>query len=164
MKVTIIADASWCPHSRVAGYGYWIASARGDEGGGGEMTTRDVVSNTAAEMMAVANALHHSLMSELVRTGDSLLIQTDCQAAIDGFRNTRKVTMEQERAIVKYVNRQIGMHALFVEYRHVKGHTDQPGARFRANALCDKTAKTHMRRARAVAICTDLKERMLAKD
>jgi ribonuclease HI len=84
MRVTIIADASFCPNTNVAGYGYWIATERGKQGGGGEMKGR-VEGNIAAEMQAVANALHIALRLTLVQQKDEVLIQTDCMAAIDAF-------------------------------------------------------------------------------
>src|SRR3954466_14648311 len=99
MNVTIITDASYCPNTKVAGYGFWIASNRGKFGGGGQMITTEIVNATAAEMMAVANALHHAAMQEAVQQGDHILFQTDCMGAVDAFNRTRILINEQERLV-----------------------------------------------------------------
>lgn len=149
MNVTIITDASYCPNTKVAGYGFWIASNRGKFGGGGQMITTEIVNATAAEMMAVANALHHAAMQEAVQQGDHILFQTDCMGAVDAFNRTRILINEQERLVWRYFTRILQQYALTANFRHVKGHTRRPEARFVTNNCCDKRAKEHMRAARA---------------
>lgn len=156
MLITILADASWCPDTRVAGYGYWIASDRGSEGGGGVMTTRQVASNTVAEMMALANALHHAMLLDLVQADDSILFQTDCIAAILGFTGKRMLALEQERLVNAYMRRSQRMLNLEFEYRHVKGHTRSREARFLANNHCDAQARSYMRQARMLFVTEGL--------
>lgn len=92
MRVTIIADASFCPDTNVAGYGYWIACERGKDGGGGEMKGR-VESSLIAEMQAVVNALYISIRKNLVQANDHVLLQTDCEGAILKFKTGKKCIM-----------------------------------------------------------------------
>ncbi|MFA7523078.1 MAG: RNase H family protein [Halothiobacillaceae bacterium] len=148
MRVTIIADASFCPNTNVAGYGYWIATERGKQGGGGEMKGR-VEGNIAAEMQAVANALHIALRLTLVQQKDEVLIQTDCMAAIDAFEGKRRNLPAQEWEAVCVLRRLRSDNDLQLVFRHVKGHTGKKEARFVTNKLCDRRAKEAMRRARA---------------
>jgi len=148
MRVTIIADASFCPDTNVAGYGFWIASERGKQGGGGEMKCR-LEGNIAAEMQAVANALHIATRLQLVQAADEVLIQTDCMAAIDAFEGKRKNLPSQEWEAVRVLRRLRSEHNLQIVFRHVKGHTGKKEARYVTNHLCDKRAKEAMRRARA---------------
>ncbi len=149
MRVTIIADASFCPDTNAAGYGYWIASERGKQGGGGELKGR-VAGNIAAEMYAVVNALYIALNRlQLVQTGDEVLIQTDCMAAIDAFEGRRRQVPNQEWEAVKQMRRLCSEFGLRIVFRHVKGHTKNKEARYVTNKLCDRRAKEAMRRARA---------------
>ena len=148
MRVTIIADASFCPDTNVAGYGYWIASERGKQGGGGEMKSL-VEGNIAAEMQAVVNAIHIAHRLQLVQATDEVLIETDCIAAIDAFDGKRKNLPLQEWDAVRVLRRPRSEYDLRIVFRHVKGHTGKKEARYITNHLCDKRAKEAMRRARA---------------
>lgn len=157
MRVTIIADASFCPDHKVAGYGFWIASERGKQGGGGPMKS-SVATNVTAEMMALCNALHEAVRLGLVRASDVVLLQTDCMAAIDAFTGQRMRLIEQESQAVQHLHGLRDKLFLEVQFRHVKGHTGNTEARFVTNKMCDRRAKAAMRRARAVKICQELKE------
>lgn len=147
MKVTIIADASHCSQTGAAGYGWWTACERGKRGGGGEIKDK-VDSSGAAEMIAIVNALHISIKGELVQDGDHVLLQTDCQGAIDAFNSSRSRLTKDERAAKTAffeLKKKLGFSFSF---RHVKGHTTRPEARYVTNNLCDKRAKDGMRLAR----------------
>lgn len=148
MRVTIIADASFCPDTNAAGYGYWIACDRGKTGGGDEMKGR-VPSSMVAEMQAVVNALYVAARLSLVQQGDSVLIQTDCLAAIDTFEGRREFLNGNEIEVLKAMSHVRSKLELTILFRHVKGHTRNREARFVTNNLCDERAKTAMRRARA---------------
>lgn len=157
MRVTLIADASFCNDHKVAGYGYWVASDRGREGGGGEM--QGVVgNNVVAEMMAVCLALFHGLKKGLVQEGDEVLLQTDCLPAIDALSGKRTKLITQEREVVDKVLEYKKRFSLQLEYRHVKGHTNRPGNRYITNRLCDQRAKEAMRRARAKKYLQHIRE------
>lgn len=148
MLVTVISDASFCPQYKVAGYGYWIASGRGKQGGSGQII-EEVEDTNSAEMMAVCNAIWHGVTKHLIVQNDSVLVQTDSLAAIDRLRGTRVVTMtDQQKRIVAYYEKTIRRMGLSVSLRHVKGHTVHQEARYAANRACDKRAKVEMRAAR----------------
>ena len=147
MRVTVIADASHCPNTGAAGYGYWAVSERAKYGGGGEM--RDPVdSSSAAEMMALANGLFYALRHLIAQPGDHVLLQTDCQAAIDAFESKRTSLTKHEWVAKKELFNLKKKHKITVSFGHVKGHTDRTEARYVTNVLCDKRAKTGMRTAR----------------
>lgn len=148
MRVTIIADASHCPDTLAAGYGYWIASERGKFGGGGPMKGL-VADSTTAEMQAVCNALYAAVRCQLVQPGDEVLIQTDCEAAIQAFQGSRDVRRKHEREVLRYFHSLRERSSIRVSFRHVKGHTKRKEARYVTNNLCDQRAKEGMRQARA---------------
>lgn len=147
MRVTIIADASHCSQTGAAGYGYWIACERGKQGGGGEIKER-VDCSGAAEMIAIVNSVHISLKKGLVQSGDIVLLQTDCEAAILAFYGQRqRLTKDEKRAKATFFDLK-REHGFKFNFRHVKGHTTRSEARFVTNNLCDARAKKYMRLAR----------------
>lgn len=148
MRVTIIADASFCPDTQAAGYGFWIACERGKKGGGGEMKNPPST-NIAAEMQAAVNALHIAIRHGLVQADDDVLVQTDCMAAIDAFEKRRRNLSQHEKEAVDVIERLRRHHRLTLVFRHVKGHSGRKEARYVTNHMCDKRAKEAMRLARA---------------
>lgn len=147
MNVTIIADASYCPQTRAAGYGYWVASERGKAPGGGSMRG-PVDGSGAAEMMAVCNAIYDALKLGLVEPGDHLLVQTDCQSAILAFDGQRQVMTRDELAAKRSFADLCTRNRLRVRLRHVKGHTNRREARYVTNNRCDQRAREGMQAAR----------------
>lgn len=148
MNITIITDASWCPDTKVGGYGIWIACNRGRLPAKGRFKHR-VLSPLDAEMMAVVNGLHVGIANQLVHIGDKILFQTDCTGAIDHFEspvadisNKRFIIVQTFKDLVKQFN-------LIVEFKHVKGHSNGATPRLRANIACDQQAKLEMKKARA---------------
>lgn len=103
----------------------------------------------AAEMLAVCNVLYIAWAKQLVQARDHVLIQTDCQAAIQAFEGSRTVSNPDEKEAVRYLHTIRREKSLNVSFRHVKGHTNRPEARFVTNNLCDRRAKEGMRQARA---------------
>lgn len=147
MRVTVIADASHCPDTGAAGYGYWAVSERGRQGGGGPI--RDQIDNsTAAEMAALVNGLFFACMSGIAQSGDHVLLQTDCTGAIAALESKRTELSRDERAARKRFFEVKKEHGVTVSFRHVKGHTRRTEARYVTNNLCDQRAKTGMRLAR----------------
>lgn len=147
MMVTIIADASHCPETGAAGYGWWTACGRGKRGGGGQIKEK-VDRASAAEMIALVNALHLSVKEGLVQTGDYVLLQTDCLAAISALLSTRtRLSEDEKRAKRAFFELKKKVNFVFT-LKHVKGHTNRPEARFVTNNLCDARAKKGMRLAR----------------
>ena len=157
MRVTIIADASHCPTTKVAGYGFWIASDRGKKSGDGIFKEKLINSNSA-EMMSVANAFHIALKEGYILEGDQVLIQCDCLAALNAFQGKRIGLNEEETSAVEHVNQLTERFSLDVTYRHVKGHTKGEDRRSKSNILCDKKAKANMRRARCLHYIKQVKE------
>lgn len=153
MRATILTDASYCPETFVAGYGYWIASDRGKLGGGGRMQGSSIANSTAAEMMAVANSLWIAAMHQLILPGDQVLMQTDCESAIQAFEWRRKTYIQQEIAACKFVQSLVA-NGLAIRFKHVKGHSGIRDPRHIANHMCDKRAKDAMREARSAARST----------
>ena len=151
MNVTIIADASHCPETKAGGYGFWIASARGKRGGSGPLKGL-VQTSTLAEMMAVVNALHQGLKFKLVEYQDSILIQTDCEAAMFAFGMSRTLSPD-EKNVVLFLQFLETKFNLTIAFRHVKGHSDKTDARFAANRYCDKSARKEMRIVRGSLLC-----------
>jgi ribonuclease HI len=148
MKVTIIADASHCSASGAAGYGWWTACERGKMGGGGQIKER-IDGSGAAEMIAIVNAIHLSVKRTLIQEGDHLLLQTDCTAAIAAFNGSRLTMSKHEREAKKAFYKLKKEVKFNFTFRHVKGHSKRPEARFVTNNLCDMRAKKGMRLARA---------------
>lgn len=147
MRVTIIADASHCPNTGAAGYGYWAVSERGRQGGGGSM--RDPVdTSSAAELLAIVNAFFFAQMKGIVAEGDHVLLQTDCQRAIDILESKIKELSKDERVGKKRFYELKREYGCTVSFRHVKGHTRRTEARYVTNNLCDQRAKHGMRLAR----------------
>lgn len=151
MNVTIMCDASYDHEHRIAGYGYWIACGRGKIGGGGIVVSQ-VENNNTAEMMAICNSIWQGLNKRLIQNGDSLLIQSDCSSAMDKLTSAQKAVTQQERLALAYFEKIKEQHNLGIRFRHVKGHTNNPEARFAANRACDKRAKEAMRRERSQRI------------
>jgi ribonuclease HI len=147
MWVTIIADASYCPDTGKAGYGFWIASQRGKMGGDGVLKGK-IENNIAAEMMALLNAVDAARKSNLVHKNDSVLMQTDCQPAIDAFKGLRQSITSQEKRLVRWYKDFCNEHNLHIRFKHVKGHTDNEDARYVVNNICDRKARKNMRQAR----------------
>lgn len=147
MRVTIIADASFCPDTHAAGYGFWIACDRGKRGGSGAVKTR-VANNIAAEMIALVNGLYTACRYGLVAKHDEVLLQTDCLAAIDAFAGNRGRISQEEIELVQYLERLKTEQKLTIQFRHVKGHTDGSTPRLYINNMCDELARKSMRRAR----------------
>ena len=154
MDITILADASHCPVTNAAGYGFWVASERGKRGGSGAF--KNVVpTSTIAEMMALVNALYCAIRFELVQKGDKILFQTDCEAAIFALTNRRKLTTH-EFECVERMKGLIKEYELMTTYKHVKAHTNNKQSRFKSNNACDKAARAAMRKMRGALAVKDL--------
>lgn len=150
MRVTILADASFCPDYHVGGYGFWIVCERGKYGGGGSIKNT-VPSSVIAEMMAVVNALHQGLKVGLVMKGDDVLMQTDCMGAINFLSRMVRGLPPDHMPIAQAWYDLRTKNDIRVMFKHVKAHTGLTEARYIANKMCDKRAKKGMRLARAEA-------------
>lgn len=155
MKITIISDASWCPTTRICGYGYYIGSGRIKEQGlAGYGVMRDICETAQlAEAKTVVNAITIGLNSKLIQNNDCIIIRIDCQPVIKLFQkcilkekqpNETKIEIPATQMI-----RLINQHELAISFIHVKGHQvgDLSGAEL-SNQICDLQAKFAMRLAR----------------
>lgn len=157
MNVTLVVDASYCPDTRVSGYGFWVVSDKGGFPGQGHM--KRLFSNpTLSEMAAIANSLYRCIKYAQFESGDKVLIQTDCIPAIDAFNYSRICRHKDELEILAYFNKLVREYNLVVKFMHVKGHTSSPHPRSLANKACDIRAKKQMRRARNKMKCKMLKD------
>jgi ribonuclease HI len=100
-------------------------------------------------MKAVCNALVYALNAGLIEQGDVVLIQTDSTEAIAAFEHRRVPGQSGERDAVSFLDQFKKERNLTLRFRHVKGHSSKPGARYAANNHCDTRAKQAMRKVRA---------------
>lgn len=160
MRVTIIADASWCPMTKVGGYGCWInAGSRGSKAHQAMLNGPSVCAGTA-EMKAIALAIHHSVASGLVTSGDHVLIQSDCVGAIDAFNGWRSTLKIEEKEVAEWFRKFTVKYGLSITFKHVKGHSNEAGARFVSNKICDRRAKEEMRRARNLFKLDEIRQKL----
>lgn len=136
--ITLFADASFCPETKAAGFGGW--AKYGDPAEtfrtGGEMN--DCETSNQAEFKALRNTLDALMKLESVQfEGKILVIQSDCQGAIDKLKTTLSLDSLQKC---------LGLTR--ISYKWVKGHQGYKSSRSAVNTYCDKTAKHHMRNLR----------------
>jgi ribonuclease HI len=102
-----------------------------------------------AEFMAIVASLQAAIARDLVRSGDSVLMQSDCLGAIALARGQREPNI-QENEYAVMLRRVIRTFNLTVKYKHVKAHKRELiGARYETIELCDRRAKHAMRSRRA---------------
>lgn len=151
--VTIISDASYCPRTHAAGYGFWAVSHRGRHAGGGSFKS-GLDGASTAETMAIVNALHVTLSLGIAEKGDKVLIQTDCLFAIHLLTGVIKKAERRHpdswRAFQRFIELR-AVHELAVDFRHVRGHTKVDDQRSKAQRHSDKRARDGMKKARARA-------------
>jgi len=166
--VTIIADASFCPASRAAGWAAWIkADGRDSALISGAITKIAPASSGEAEFFAVANALFKAVQDGFIGPSDRVMIQSDCVAVLEamlwgldcqesqhpdgcGLQRPRRrpslTTGAGERALTTIGGIAAPLDLkLFV--RHVRGHTSGGGRQW-VNRACDRAARQAMEAAR----------------
>lgn len=147
MRATIICDGSYCPETGAVGYGYWIRSYGKLLKGGGHVDY-PIACSIGAEMIAVANSLYHACEGGILEQGVTVLVQTDCVAAIERFQGMDRTLDATMNRAVRYLMHLQSKWGVVINFRHVKGHTIRTDPRYYCNRFCDKTAKTHMREKR----------------
>jgi ribonuclease HI len=167
--LTVIADASFCQHTKAAGWGAWLKGDRADGVFMGAAFSAPIQNSERAELCAIVNAVHRAHKAGLYREGDTLSIQSDCMwplgliaAGIVWARRGREVRARGDvpvhfvsvRSATKRVDRIALDHlreltkGCRIVVRHVRGHTGNATGRSYVNARCDEIAKGHMRQAR----------------
>lgn len=152
---TMITDASHCPNTKAGGWASW--------------TTRNGVrykycgalkglydSSNEAEFAAICNGLFMLLQNKVVRSGDTLLIQSDNTTALNWTGAERSGQMPvyegmtaKARDLRMRFRELVNDNNLRIRARHVKGHqSNQKGARYYVNNWCDEQAGYHMRKLR----------------
>lgn len=149
MLVTLMTDASHCPETGAAGFGFWCVSNRGKLAGGAAF--RDLLKDSyEAEFKGVANSLKASIDAGLIFNGDKVLIQLDCIGVIYCIVG-KSEPRDDVVVVLNYIQKIAKQYELKLMCRHVKGHTKRlEGNRFKANNHCDDRAKKAMREARKI--------------
>lgn len=174
MLVTLFSDASICSQYKVGGWGAWLKSNRGSTRSGGPFQY-SIYDTAIAEAMAVVNGMAAGIRTEIIQTGDEVLIQTDNNSVMGvlegkasrkanekskrrrkmGWRALKKAVRAQNHdiALVSNAFRQITeRHNLTIRWRHVKAHQGRKDRRSAVNSFCDEIAGEHMRTARTMSI------------
>lgn len=151
MIVTIIADASFCNETSACGWGFAIISDRGRYTSGG--SSKYVVgTSTEAEISALVDAILVAYERDLLQKGDHLILQTDCQGAIDailGIASKKNRLSEYGKKLAERVRILLDSLTLHkYELRHVPGHTNGSTPRTFVNNKVDSIARMNMRKAR----------------
>ena len=162
--ITLFCDASFCRQTGAAGWGAWAKGdgwPRGVEFG--DRFHMTVASAAEAEICAIANAISALRRQELIKNGERIMIQSDCERAlhliatcvsgvtISDHINGHKLSSKskpasispRERGAISIIRKFPGLYV-----RHVYGHKAHDGSRLSINRLCDSIARGHMRRAR----------------
>lgn len=151
MLVTIMTDASVCPNYLVGGFGYWIASNRGKEGGGKPFNTTTPDSFNG-ELKAVVCSLHIAIKRGFVISGDEVLIQLDNMSVVNLLNKEYAQNPKRQDIIELYaaVEDMVKTHNLTLRSRWVKGHSSRKENRFKSNVCCDDRAKQGLKEARKI--------------
>lgn len=145
IPATVIADASFCPRTRAAGWAAWVTINLPEQTDPLRIKQYGAFyqppkSSREAELWAVWNGIWIAYNNG----ARDILAQTDC---LDVVRNP-----SSGRAGMSYsqVRKRYWPEAR-VRFRHVKGHTDSSvftGPRFYVNRWCDRHAGLVMRKQR----------------
>jgi len=158
MLVTIMVDASWCPDTKAAGYGAWLASERRRCRFTGQIQST-VSQAMVAEEMAIVNAIAGALKRGVALAGDTILVRTDCQAAIQLLQKYRKPSAKEEDEIVSAFDYFVKKYGLQMRFKHIKGHSSNQNRASVSNTVCDRHAREQMQKARAIIKLQQVKEK-----
>lgn len=127
---TVVTDASWCPHERVAGWAAWLVcdGNRHKQYGAFKET---VASSTEAEVKAILNGLY---LARKRYDAQHYHVVSDCVGAMLKLQNALNWRHELEKIV----------GTSRVTFKHVKAHTRNTDARSYVNNWCDVNAKTAM--------------------
>lgn len=131
LYITLIADASHCPHTQAYGWCWWVKHghpAKTDLGVGGGIRMRGSQQAEVEALRAGIEFLSQNMEKQL--KGKRVVIQSDCTGAL------KAIEPEMERL------RQLG--AAMVYTKHVPGHRGHSTPRNSINTLCDRKAREQM--------------------
>lgn len=165
--VTLFADASYDDQHKAAGWGAWMIRTGGQSQTAGGPFLGNIQSSYVAECWAICSALRHAVEHEVVRSGDTVMIQSDCKASLDGLllliptakdkphrdgislNLPKKIGTVAAKVPLTEVAETVARLGLNLSLRHVKGHTAGGGRNWVNNAV-DKIAKEHMKKVRSI--------------
>jgi ribonuclease HI len=146
--VVLIADASFCPLTKVGGYAFWIKSKSTDY-----FRVRrfnEVLNNSLeAELYAITNSFKHCLQRNLIKIGDEIKIRTDCEQVIRYLTSSRYLeSFSQVNEAIRLFNRLVFENKLKVQFQHIKGHTGSELYESEMQRKCDRASRNTMRNLR----------------
>lgn len=148
--ITINTDASFGPHDKVGGYGYYIICDKFKIRRGG-MFKIHPKNPIEAEMMCIANAIHTLINTPSLPSAKFIIINCDCLRAFEhiGLRKKNEIGRCIARQLRELKDKTSfrGLISPKVEFRHVKSHTGKNDARSYINEWCDREAKKWMKEA-----------------
>lgn len=146
MLVTLFTDASWCPETKVGGWGVWVKSNRGVRQAHGAFKNPPASSNEA-EFLAAVNGIFFALKSGIAQNDDTILIQSDCIRVVEIFNSKLTRFSEIEKTALDLLRKWRDTHKITIKSRHVKAHTSNKNKKPRSwvNNTCDRLAKKSMR-------------------
>ena len=122
-RATIITDASWCPDTNAGGYAVWITlSVDG-------MVTIRKYSGQFNDLMESSNFAEVRALEIGIRLTKGHCVDAEILAHSDS------------KLALKYLNKEYDD----VEFRHVKGHTQNKDVISQANRWCDIEARKRMK-------------------
>lgn len=140
----INTDASFCPHTKVGGYAYWIKTDNLLIKGSGFFKSK-VQSPFDAELKCIINALTIVSKQKDVKV-DKVIVNTDALHVIRAYRTGKSKLIKLLRSITFNLKKSIGTN--HVIFKHVKAHNGTDTPRKWVNDWCDSNAKSQMRKAR----------------
>ena len=135
--ITLFADASFCPHTKAAGFGGWVKYGSPAETfrTGGQIGNAKHSSD--AEYQALIRTFKKLQEESAANFNDKIIvIQSDCRAALEKLeRHKSKVFADIKPRHIKF--------------KWVKAHQGYNNARSAVNEFCDTEAYRHMSKLRA---------------
>jgi ribonuclease HI len=141
MNITVFCDASYCPDTKVGGYGIWIKANDKSHRYGGRFKIKPD-NSSHAEAMALVNAIWFTEKVFGDLTNHRLFIRIDCVGVIQVILNNKMPHGSHAAVALRAKNMLANVD---FNLKHVKAHKkNREGARFAVNNTCDKIAYLHM--------------------
>lgn len=140
--ITINTDASFHPIKKTSGYAFYIVCNLFKIQKGGHFKT-EVPNILIAETKTIGNALSTVLAQKELPKTKLIVVNTDCQFAINLITNSNKKLARKIRKIIRGLEKKLDCR---VEFRHVKSHSGVNDSRSWVNEWCDREAKRWMRK------------------
>lgn len=144
--IHLMADASFCPITKKAAYGFSIKSAIGVLRGSRDLTASD---SFEAELRAIGQTLDLAVRCNQLTSNAILLVKSDNRGVIEylsggSVKRTDLVGVLNEIfAITKQFN-------LKIHGQHVRGHSKKQDPKYVLQRTCDSMARTQLKKARQV--------------